>query len=416
MAVQLKIDLSPIEIENRPAHVPAHLVRDLRWAHGEYAVTYDEPYQHTEELLRPEIPRLLWMPDIVAGQPGVGAWVITHYQDIARVYQDPDLFSTDGAAAYQRLIGEDWPCIPLGIDPPDHFQYRAMLNPYFSPKAIDAMEESIRANAQSFIDGVVERGSVDFAWEFARVFPVRVFMDLMGFPFEMFDRFLDWEMKLLHGSNDEKIDALRSVLAYLREFIEEQKKNPGQELVGRIVTSEVFGRPINDDEMIGTVFFLWQGGLDTVASSLSMMFRRLAIDTKMQQTLRDDPAMIPEAVEEFLRVQPLVNSQRVVKRDFEWHDQLIKAGDWIMCFVTAGNFDSAEFKCPREVQLDRQPNRHFTLAGGPHRCLGSHLARREMRVALEEWFRRVPPFKLDPGDPRLIHPGLRAVKHVNLVW
>ena len=147
-----------------------------------------------------------------------------------------------------------------------------------------------------------------------------------------------------------------------------------------------------------------------------MIFRRLAMDMPMQQTLRDNPDKISDAVEEFLRVQPLVNSQRLVKKDFEMHGVTIKKGDWVMCLVTAGNFDPTEFTCPREVQLDRQPNRHFTLAGGPHRCLGSHLARRELRVALEEWFRRVPAFKLAANDERLVYPGLRSARNVQIVW
>ncbi len=417
MATQLTVELDPVVVENIPDHVPPELVRDLRWARGDFPVTYDEPYKETEALLGPDVPPLMWTPDCIAGKPGVGAWVVTRYQDIAKVYQDAELFSTEGVAAFQWMIGETWPCIPLGIDPPDHMKYRTMLNPYFSPKAIDELEPKIRASANALIDSFIDKGTTDFAYDFGRVYPVRVFMDLMGFPFTMFEQFLDWEFAILHSQDFEKATtALRGILAYLREFIAEQKANPGPDLGGKIVTSQVFGRPINDDEIIGTIFFLWLGGLDTVASSLAMMFRRLGMNTEMQQTLRDNPGMIPDAVEEFLRVQPLVNSQRLVKKDFEMHGVTIKKGDWVMNLVTAGNFDPAEFKCPREVQLDRQPNRHFTLAGGPHRCLGSHLARRELRVALEEWLRRVPPFKLAADDERLVYPGLRSARNVQLVW
>ena len=417
MATRLKVELDPIVVKDLPDNVPPELVRDLRWAEGDCPVTYDEPYKETEVFFGGAVPPLMWTPDTVAGKPGLGAWVVTKYQDIARVYQDAELFSTEGVAAFQWMIGETWPCIPLGIDPPDHMKYRTMLNPYFSPKAIDALEPKIRASANVLIDGFIDKGAVDFAHDFGRVYPVRVFMDLMGFPFTMFEQFLEWEFAILHSQNFEKATtALRGILAYLREFIAEQKADPGPDLAGKIVTSEVFGRPINDDEIIGTIFFLWLGGLDTVASSLAMMFRRLSMDTAMQQRLRDNPDLIPEAVEEFLRTQPLVNSQRLVKKDFEWYGQTIKKGDWVMCLVTAGNFDPAEFKCPREVQLDRQANRHFTLAGGPHRCLGSHLARRELRVALEEFFRRVPPFKLAANDERLVYPGLRSARNVQLVW
>ncbi|MBV9842366.1 MAG: cytochrome P450 [Sphingomonadaceae bacterium] len=417
MATQLKVELDPFVVDNRPDHVPAELVRDLRWALGNFPVTYDEPYKETQIFFEGDVPPLLWTPDAVAGHPGIGAWVVTRYQDIARVYQDAELFSTEGVAAFQSMIGETWPCIPLGIDPPDHMKYRTMLNPFFSPKAIDALEQKIRASANVLIDSFIDKGTVDFAYDFGRVYPVRVFMDLMGFPFTQFEQFLEWENAILHSHDFELATmALRGILAYLREFIAEQRANPGPDLAGKIVTGQVGGRPITDDEIIGTIFFLWLGGLDTVASTLAMIFRRLGLDMAMQQKLRADPELIPDAVEEFLRVQPLVNSHRLVKREFEWYGQTIKQGDWVMALVTAGNFDPAEFDNPREVRFDRQGNRHFTLAGGPHRCLGSHLARRELRVALEEFFRRVPPFKLAANDERLIYPGLRSARNVRLVW
>ena len=417
MVAALKVELDPFPAADRPAHVPPELVRDLRWATGAIPVDYEEPYRETAALFGPDVPRLLWTPNAVAGRPGVGSWVVTRYEDISRVYQEAELFSTEGVAAFQWMIGETWPSIPLGIDPPEHFNYRLMLNPYFSPKAINALEPKIRASANTLLDSFADKGTVDVAYDFGRVYPVRVFLDLMGFSHSMFDQFLEWEFAILHSNDFEMATtALRGILAYLREFIAEQKADPGEELGGKIVTGQVGGRPVTDDEILGTIFFLWLGGLDTVASTLAMIFRRLGLDTAMQQRLRDDISLIPEAVEEFLRTQPLVNSQRLVKQDFDWYGQTIKKGDWIMCLTMAGNFDPEEFKCPREVQIDRQPNRHFTLAGGPHRCLGSHLARRELRVALEEWFKRVPLFRVADTDERIVYPGLRSANRVQLAW
>ena len=419
MALQLEVQLDPIDVPDRPAHVPAELVRDLRWANGDFPVSFDDPFQETSKLFDKGVPRLMWTPNVVAGHPGVGAWVVTHYDDIAFVYQDAAQFSTEGAAAFQLLVGETWPCIPLGIDPPDHMKYRTMLNPHFSPKAIDALEKKILESATSLIDSILPGTEVDYAYDFARIFPVRVFMDLMGFPFSKLDQFVKWHhlITLERLTNlDASIQGVRETIDYLRAFIAEQQANPGDGLVAKIVRSQVAGRPITDDEIMGTVFFLWLGGVDTVASTLSFIIRRLAIDSTKQQQLRENREMIPEAVEEFLRIHPLVNSQRLVKRDFELHGQTIKAGDWIACFVTAGNFDPAEFDNPREVQLDRQPNRHFSFSGGPHRCLGSHLARRELRIALGEWLRRVPPFRLADDSQRLAHPGLQSIENLKIVW
>ncbi len=153
-----------------------------------------------------------------------------------------------------------------------------------------------------------------------------------------------------------------------------------------------------------------------MAATTSLMFRRLALDSELQATLRANPDLLPEAVEEFLRMQPLVNSTRYVKADHQIHGVTLKAGDFVTCFNNVGNFDPAEFEGPREFRLDRPSNRHFTLAGGPHRCLGSHLARRELRLALGEFLRRIPEFTVKPGADLTAHPGLIAMPRLPLVW
>jgi cytochrome P450 len=140
------------------------------------------------------------------------------------------------------------------------------------------------------------------------------------------------------------------------------------------------------------------------------------LDAELQARLRADPAVHMEAVEEFLRLHPVVNSLRHVKEDHEIHGVQIKKGDVVTCLNIAGNYDPAEFETPRAFRVDRPSNRHFTLAGGPHRCLGSHLARREIRIALSEFLRRIPPFRLQPGADATIHPGLVATAHVPVVW
>ena len=169
--------------------------------------------------------------------------------------------------------------------------------------------------------------------------------------------------------------------------------------------------------MIGITWFLWLGGLDTVASTVSQMFRRLAMDQSLQQRLRADPALIPTAVEEFLRMQPLVNSVRLLTTDLEWHGVRMKAGDTVMCYNSSGNFDPAQFANPHSFDPERKANRHFTFVGGVHMCLGAHLARRELRVLLDEWFTRIPqPFRIKPGTDTTVVPGLLSVRNLPIVW
>jgi cytochrome P450 len=407
---------APADAPPVPAHVPPELVLDTRFANGHVTNDLAEPYSPTDILLDPAMPRIHYYPWSTSGNQS-GAWVVTRYEDIRRVYEDNDTFSSQGVAQFQMLAGETWPSIPLGIDPPDHGRYRKFLNPWFTPVAMTKLEPRIRAIITEMIDEFADKGEVDIAYDFGRVFPVRVFLDLMGFPFAMFDPFLAWEWDILHEPDImTKAAAVQGILAYLRGFIAEKQAAPDDSLGSDIANGSIDGKALTPDEIIGTTWFLWLGGLDTVASTISQMFRRLGYDPALQTRIRDNPAIIPSAVEEFLRVQPLVNSGRKVKRDFTWHGVEIKAGDWVCAYSTSGNFDPAQFKCPREFDPERKANRHFTLAGGVHICLGAHLARRELRILLDEWFKRIPAFSIKPGADTNMMPGLLSIRNLPLVW
>ena len=299
-----------------PSHVPPELVLDTRVAAGIVANDLAEPYAPADAVRDPAFPRIHYYPWPVSGNRH-GAWVVTRYVDIRRVYEDSDLFSTEGVAQFQMLAGETFPSIPLGIDPPDHGRYRKFLNPWFTPVAMKEREPRIREIIGGMIDEFTDRGEVDIAFDFGRVFPVRVFLDLMGFPFSMFEQFLDWEWNILHEDDiEKKAEAVRGILAYLRGFIAEKQADPDETLGSYIANGAIDGKPLTDDEIIGMTWFLWLGGLDTVASTVSQMFRRLAMYPDLQARIRGDKSLINSAVEEFLPTQPLVNSGRKVKQDF----------------------------------------------------------------------------------------------------
>ena len=408
---------APADAPPVPAHVPPELVLDTRFANGQVPNDLPDPYAPGDVLRDPGFPRIHYYPWPASGNQH-GAWVVTRYDDIRRMYEDNDLFSSEGVAQFQMLAGETWPSIPLGIDPPDHGRYRKFLNPWFTPVAMKTMEPRIRAIVGEMIDEFAATGEVDIAYGFGRVFPVRVFLDLMGFPFAMFDQFLAWEWDILHEPEiATKAAAVRGILGYLRGFIAQKQTAPDETLGSYIANGQIDDQSLSADEVLGMTWFLWLGGLDTVASTVSQMFRRLAMDPALQARIRENPAIIPTAVEEFLRVQPLVNSGRKVKRDFTWHGVEIKAGDWVSSFNSSGNFDEAQFACPHRFDPERAANRHFTLAGGVHLCLGAHLARRELRVLLDEWFRRIPqPFRIKPGADTTVVPGLLSIRNLPLVW
>jgi cytochrome P450 len=405
-----------------PAHVPKDRVVDLSWAMGSLPNDLRDPYEPCDWLSAPQIPRILYNPARAAGggsflSGGAGNWVVTHYDDIERVYTDNETFSNKGAAEFQRLIGETFRSIPLGVDPPEHGLYRIYLMPHFSPARLRHMEPKIREVVVEMIEGFAKRGEVDVAWDFGRVYPVRIFMGLMGFPPAMFEQFLAWEWDILHSEDLEKMSAaLRGVLAFLRSFIAEKEANPDDHLVSKIVHGEIDGRPPTEEEKIGMVWFLWLGGLDTVAATISQMFRRMAFEPEIQTQLRGRPELYHTAVEEFLRTQPLLSSGRIAKHDFEWHGVTIKAGESVMCLNSSGNFDPAQYPAPRDFDPERKINRHFTFVAGPHRCLGAPLARRELVILLEEWFKRIPEFRIKPGADSTVFPGLLSIRNLPLVW
>ena len=407
-----------------PDNVPKDRIVDLTFAMGSIPNDLVDPYEPCGWLAGPEIPRLPFNPPSRQGLGAIsggqrGNWVVTHYEDINRVYTDNEHFSNKGTAEFQRLIGETFPSIPLAIDPPEHSKYRLFLTQFFGPATITrVMEPTIRAVLDEMIDEIAEKGEVDMAWDFARVFPVRIFMGMMGFPKEMFDDFLEWEWNILHSGELEKMQwALSSVLKFLRGFIAEKEENPDEFLTSSIVHGKIQGRRFTEDEKIGMVWFLWLGGLDTVAATIAQMYRRMALQPELQKQLRENPELINGAVEEFLRTQPILSSARTATKDFEWHGIQVKKGDSFSCLNPAGNFDPARFENPREFDPTRKGNRHFTLVGGVHSCLGGHLARRELRILLEKWFEKIPgEFRVKPGADTSVFPGLLSIRNLPIVW
>ncbi len=404
-----------------PPHVPRDRIVDLHWAMGAVPNDLVDPYLPVDWLAGEDIPRVLFNAPATRGLAGAssasGAWIVSHYKDIERVYSDNELFSNEGTAEFQRLIGETFKSIPLAIDPPDHAQYRYFLMPWFAPSKMNKMDADIRDLANEMIDDFATKGEVDIAWDLGRVFPVRIFMKLMGFPPPMFEQFLDWEWDILHSGELAKMQAaLGGVLAFLRGFMAEKRAAPDDGLVSYIVNADIKGRKSTEDEQIGMVWFLWLGGLDTVAATISQMFRRMALEPAIQDRLRADRSLIQGAVEEFLRTQPILSSARRAKRDFDWDGVTIKAGESISCLNPAGNFDPTQFDDPRTFDPTRKGNRHFTFVAGVHLCLGAPLARRELRILLDEWFRRIPAFGVKPGADTSVFPGLMSIRNLPLVW
>lgn len=354
-------------------------------------------------------------------QPG---WVLLHYEDIHTAFQRYEIFSSKGALdptnGEMRMFP---PLVPEELDPPEHTPYRKLLTPLFTPGKVEAMEASIREHCISLIDGVVEKGGCDLVADFARRFPTIIFMRLMGLPVEDADTFLDWADQLMHANSETdpdsaiRMQAAMEVFAYLGELLEQRRVEPRDDIVSYLLTCRIDGKELDQVELLQISFLLYMAGLDTVAGSLGYMFCHLAQHPEDRRKITGDESLIPEAVEEMLRAYSIVTAVRVVTEDTEFAGCPMKAGDRVMLPTLSANRDEAEFHDGTTTVLDRPANRHIAFGAGPHRCLGSHLARLELRIALEEWHRRIPDYEI--ADPDALHQhvaGVAGFDRLPLVW
>lgn len=405
--------MSAVSSSAAPTHVPADLILDHVFA--EQPGAEKDPYIANIPVL--DLPPIYY--SLKEGGPRRdGVWVLNRAAIIREAYQDSDLFSSNNATGFLRLVGRDLNLIPVELDPPEHTKYRLILNPRFTPGRMNEMEDSIRQRARELLDQVISKGACEFEVAFGRPFPVSIFLDLMDLPQDRLFEFVDWEEKLLHGATIEEVtEGASLILNYLEEVIAQKKGQGGADLASHIINGQVDGRPLTDDEIISMSFLIFFGGLDTVAATLNFAFKHLAEHPEDQQLLRDEPELIPNAVEELLRAYAVVPSPRVVTRDVEFHGVQMKTGDRVLLNVMMAGRDEAEVENPNKIDFRRENIRHLTFAAGVHRCVGSHLARREIRIALEEWMKFVPPFRTDPNDPPVTHArGVWGVKKLPLIW
>jgi cytochrome P450 len=394
-----------------PEHIPADLVKPFSFFTD--PAMSKCPFAATSRLH--DRGRIFWN----SSDPQFGgSWILTRAEDFRFVLNSPDLFTNKGEAGFSQLVGEAWDLIPLELDPPQHTKFRQLLNPLLSPGAVGKMTPGVTSRAVELIEALRGQGGCEFMSAFGRPFPVSIFMQLMGLPLDQTDTFLKWEWQLLHDPNMQtKVGAAIAIRDYLQSLADERRAHPVGDLTSFVVTAEIDGRKLSDDEVMGTLYLLFVGGLDTVASSLGFFFRHLAEHPDQQARLRANPALIERSIEELLRRFSVVTVHRQCKVDVELGGVLMKAGDWISIVDSLGSLDPEEFANPMEVDLDRRNIRHFGFSFGPHFCLGSHLARRELLIAMREWLARIPPWRLKPGAPIEVHGGgVFGVEHLELEW
>ncbi len=387
---------SPEQATLAPRHVPDELVRDIDIY--QYARELDDPFLAGSRLH--EGPDIFWATTAANGHPG---WVLTRFDHLQEAYLDTDHFSSERADL--AAMGVSWKLNPLEFDPPEHHRYRRILTPLFTPAAIAAMDEPVKNVCDSLIADFADAGRCEFISQFAEKFPSYVFLDLMGMPRDLLPQFLEWEGQMLHADPAGKARAMLSVFGYLETFVAEQRQHSTTELMRTIVSADYEGeRPLSGEEVMGMVALLYIAGLDTVISTLGWVMHHLANDQALQAQLRQDPALIPQAVDEFVRAYPVAQPHRKIKKDLDFHGIEMRKGDHVLMSTFLAHRDPQAFPDPHSVDINRKP-RHLAFATGPHVCLGMHLAKRELRTVIEAFVTRLPGIRMQAGSHYTYHTG-----------
>jgi cytochrome P450 len=336
-----------------------------------------------------------------------GGWLPTRYEDVAAIAYDTEHFSSRSIIMSNFRPPLDEAPVggspPISSDPPFHHDARKLLLPAFTKAAVERQEPATRAFCHSLIDAFGERDVVDAATEYAQYIPIRVIADMLGFPPEDGPRFREFVENTLEGVNqdpDERIERMQQLFDYLLAQIRDHVDHPRDDLTTFLINVELYGSKLEAEHVAGTMALLLIAGIDTTWSAIGASLWYLAKTPRDRERLIAEPALLPTALEEFLRAFAPVTMARLVKEDMNWHGADMKADDWILLSFPAANRDPAQFDRADEVVIDRQVNRHAAFGLGIHRCVGSHLARMELRVALEVWLERIPGFSL--ADPAAV--------------
>ncbi|MFE2336722.1 cytochrome P450 [Streptomyces coelicoflavus] len=329
-----------------------------------------------------------------------GYWIATSHRAVEDVAKNPDLFSSVSISVPKNAFGDDLAeRPPITLDPPRHAAFRRTLLPAFSPRQIKALEPSVRSHARELLAGIVGRETCDAAAEYAKKIPSRFMARMIGCDDDRQDEFAERMRALLEANEMAEIQAaMAHTQPFLDDLIEQRRKDPGEDLVSCVLSAEIDGRTLSGPELIGSLVLIITAGIDTTWSALGSSLWHLARHPEDRKRLVADPALIPTAVEEFLRAFSPVQVARVVTRDTDFHGARLSEGDSILMAMPSANRDTAEFHAGDRVDIGREVNRHLAFGVGIHRCIGSSMARMEMRIALEEWLRVIPEFSLPPGD------------------
>jgi cytochrome P450 len=349
-------------------------------------------------------------------------WVLTRYDDIREAFQNPEVFCnrsivpTDPDPVYRFL--------PSYSDPPQHMKYRQTMNRWFAPAAVEKFSPHLQRLARDAVREVAADGQTDYLATVGDHFPVRGFLLSMGLPQDDAEFFVDC-VRLMSGGTDSPTDespfmvGWKRIAEYWHDTLADRRRRPRDpdvDFVTHMAGAVIDGELLPDVDILDIMVTLTLGSLDTLKSQLGWCMYHLATQPADRRRVATDPSVIPSAVEEFLRAYPIVSMARKVTRDNDFHGCPLKKDDMVLLSIQSATRDPRVFPDPDSVIIDRSPNRHIAFGASEHRCLGSHLARAELRYALEEWHAAIPEYEVGTDDPLLAHGGQVSLLSLPLVW
>lgn len=389
-----------------PDHVPQGLVRDVDF------FTLAQSGEDAQEgwfRMASQSPDLFWTPR------NGGHWIVTRALLIDEVLSDHERFSSRSIMIPREIS----PPGLINVDPPLHGPMRKVIMPALTKSALEHLESEARKAAIAALDEIAPRGECEFFSEFAQVLPITVFLDMMGLPLEDRHKLLPL-VETITSDNDiaRRAEARQALTGYVVGWVDKRLAAPEKDLVTHIAQAQVGDRPIAYQEAIALCVLLLLGGLDTVAAMISFIARDLALQPELRRRLIEEPEIMPSAIEEFLRRHGLVNAARLVTTDTELAGVALREGDLVQAPNCLHGLDPARHADPLKIDFDRpKPIKHATFGNGVHICPGGILARREIKVFLEEWLKRIPDFAIRPGTVPVTPTGMvNGVSALRLVW
>ena len=396
--------------ESLPDHVPEYLVRDFNM-YGPPGIDKDFHEAWATLLQEDDSCPLVWT------QENEGHWLPTRTSIIEEILTDYSRFSSR-SIILPKSHSADHGLLPTTIDPPEHHFYRKTLNHSMAPAAVNAMGDDIRGIVTSLIDGFVDKGECNFTRDFADILPIRVFLSMMDLPEDDIPQTKYWTDQLIRPDGTITFaDALQNLKDYIAPYVDERMGGDGTDMLSRMINTETSGRRLTREEAIKLSIQVFIAGVDTVVNLLGFVFLFLARSIEHRLQITSGETAVSDAVEEILRRFPLVTVAREVTEDMEFHGVQLKAGDMVAAPTPLAGMDNAFTPNAVDVEFGRKQGNSLTFGRGAHTCPGKNLARVELRIAIEEWLKRIPDFQVDNKSQLSFSSGIvGVVNELNLRW